>query len=59
MESKNYGLKYGTYKIFDTFWLINIDEDEYRTKNTPLMTKSFLSLVVLEEKQVFLIGFYD
>jgi hypothetical protein len=22
------GLKYGIYKIFDTFWLINIDGDQ-------------------------------
>jgi len=22
------GLKYGTYKIFDTFWFINIERDQ-------------------------------
>jgi hypothetical protein len=41
------GLKYDTYEIFDTFWLINIDRDQnIGQKNTPLKTKSFLSLVV-------------
>jgi hypothetical protein len=41
------GLKYGTYKNFDTFWLINIDGDQnIGQKKTPLKTRSFLSLVV-------------
>jgi hypothetical protein len=41
------GLEYGTYKIFDTFWLINIDGDQNIKQNrTPLRTRSFLSLVV-------------
>jgi hypothetical protein len=41
------GLKYGTYKIFDTFLLINIDGDQnVGQKMTPLKTRSFLSLVV-------------
>jgi hypothetical protein len=41
------GLKYGTYEIFDTFQLINIDGDQnIRQKRTPLRTRSFLSLVV-------------
>ncbi len=41
------GLKYGNYKIFDTFWFINIVGDQnIGQKKTPLKTKSFLSLVV-------------
>jgi hypothetical protein len=41
------GLKCGTYKIFDTFWFNNIDGDQnVRQKKTPLMTRSFFSLVV-------------
>jgi hypothetical protein len=41
------GLKYGTYKIFDTFWFIKINGDQnIRQKKTPLMTRSFLFLVV-------------
>jgi hypothetical protein len=41
------GLKYNIYKIFDTFWLINIDGDQnIGQKMTPLKTMSFLSLVV-------------
>ncbi len=40
------GLKYGTYKIFDTFWLINIDGDQKIGQNrTSLKTRSFLSLM--------------
>jgi hypothetical protein len=40
-------LKCGTYKIFDTFWLININGDEIiRQKKIPLKTRSFLSLVL-------------
>ncbi len=41
------GLKYGTYKIFDTFWPININGDQNIGQNrTPLNTRSFLFLVV-------------
>jgi hypothetical protein len=41
------GLEFGTYKIFDTFWLININGDQnIGQKKTPLMIRSFLSLVV-------------
>jgi hypothetical protein len=45
------GLKYGIYKRFNTFWLININEDQNIGQNRiPLRTRSFLSLVVhLEE----------
>ncbi len=33
------GIKYGTYKIFDTFSLINVDGDQNITqKRTPLMS---------------------
>jgi hypothetical protein len=36
------GQKYGTYKIFDTFWLINIDGDQnIRPKKVPLRIRSF------------------
>jgi hypothetical protein len=36
------GLKYGTYKIFDTFWLINIDGDQnIRQNKAPLRIRSF------------------
>jgi hypothetical protein len=32
-----HGLKYGIYKIFDTFWFINIDGDQnIWQKKTPL-----------------------
>jgi hypothetical protein len=41
------GLKYGIYKIFDTFLFINIDGDQnIGQKMTPLRTRSFLSLLV-------------
>ncbi len=41
------GFKYGIYKIFDTFWFINIDGDlNIGQKMTPLTTRSFLSLAV-------------
>jgi len=41
------GLKYGTYKILDTFWFINIDGDQnIIQKKTPFKTRSFWSLVV-------------
>jgi hypothetical protein len=41
------GLKFDTYKIFDTFWLININGDQnIGQKKIPLMIRSFLSLVV-------------
>jgi hypothetical protein len=41
------GLRYNIYKIFDTFWLINIDGDQnIKQKRTPLKIKSFLSSVV-------------
>jgi hypothetical protein len=41
------GLKYGTYKIFDTFRFINIDGDQNIKQNKiPLRTKFFLSLMV-------------
>jgi hypothetical protein len=37
------GLKYGTYKIFDIFLLINIDGEQNIGQNkTPLRTKCFL-----------------
>jgi hypothetical protein len=46
MESHS-GLKYGTYKMFDTFWLININGDQnIGQKRTPLRTRYFLFLVV-------------
>jgi hypothetical protein len=36
------GLKYGTYKIFNTFWFINIDGDQnIGQKRTPLKIRSF------------------
>jgi hypothetical protein len=35
-----HGLKYGTYKIFDTFLFINIDGDQnIGQKRTPLKTR--------------------
>jgi hypothetical protein len=41
------GLKYGNYKIFETFWLININGDQNIGHNQiPLRTRSFLSLMV-------------
>jgi hypothetical protein len=41
------GLKYGTYKKFNTFRFINIDGDQnIEQKQIPLKTKSFLSFVV-------------
>jgi hypothetical protein len=41
------GSKYDIYKIFDTFWFINIDGDQNRgQKGTPLKTRYFLSLMV-------------
>ncbi len=41
------GLKYGTYKIFDTFWLINVDGDQnIGQKRILLRTRSFLSIVI-------------
>jgi hypothetical protein len=41
-------LKYDTYKLYDTFWFINIDGDQHIVqKKTPLKTRSFfLSWVV-------------
>jgi len=35
------GLKYGTYKILDTFWDINIHGDQNTKKKIPLRTRSF------------------
>jgi hypothetical protein len=44
---QNCSLKYGTYKIIDTFWFININTDQnIKQKWISLKTKSFLSLVV-------------
>jgi hypothetical protein len=41
------GLEYGIYKIFDTFWLININGDQnIRQKMTPLRSRYFLFFVV-------------
>jgi hypothetical protein len=38
-------LKYDTYKLFDTFWFINIDGDQHIVqKKTPLKTRSFFCL---------------
>jgi hypothetical protein len=40
-------VKYGTCKLFDTFWLNNIDGDQnIKQKMTLLRNKSFLSWVV-------------
>jgi len=45
MESKNCsGLKYGTYEIFDIFWLITFNWDQnIGIKKTIIRTKSFSS----------------
>jgi len=41
------GLKYDIYKIFDTFWFINIDGDQnIGQKRIPLRIRYFLSLMV-------------